>query len=59
MSPQLLAMLRAIGRDTQRLASSPDPMGARYPRDYHRPYALLRLWRGPGARYYPFPPTNA
>lgn len=54
MSPQLLAMLQRIERDTRRVAGfGPDEMGARYPRDYFRPAELLRLWRGPGARFYP------
>jgi hypothetical protein len=55
MSPQLLAMLQAIGRDTRHVAGfGPDEMGARFPRDYHRPAELVRLWRGVGgSRFYP------
>jgi hypothetical protein len=54
MSPQLLAMLQAIGRNTRDIAGRPCPeTGARFPRDYHRPAELVRLWRGVGgSRFY-------
>lgn len=52
MSPRLLAILRAIDAETRRLAATPDPMGARYPRDYYRPAELVRRWRGPGRFYW-------
>jgi hypothetical protein len=55
MSPQLIAMLQGIARDTRRVAGyGPDSMGARYPRDYYRPAELVRQWRGvAGSRFYP------
>lgn len=52
-------MLRRIERDTRTLCGSkPDDYGAQWPRDYHRPYALLQLWRRPGARYFPTMPMQ-
>jgi hypothetical protein len=55
MSPQLIAMLERIARDTRRVAGRPCPVtGARYPRDYYRPAELVRLWGGiAGSRFYP------
>jgi hypothetical protein len=55
MSPQLLAMLQAIGRNTRDIAGRPCPeTGARFPRDYHRPAELVRLWHGVGgSRFFP------
>jgi hypothetical protein len=54
VSPGILAILRRIESDTRRLANGPDPTGARYPRDYYRPYELLRRWGGvAGSRFYP------
>lgn len=56
MSPTLLAILRHIDAETRRLAAmhGDDGTGARYPRDYYRPYELLRRWGGvAGSRFYP------
>jgi hypothetical protein len=33
--------------------------GSRYPRDYYRPAELVRIWHGPGARYFPLSPADA
>lgn len=60
MSPRSIAVLRAIERDTRRLAASTREFDrragiidrARYPRDYHRPLGLLRMWGGPGRFFW-------
>jgi hypothetical protein len=41
MSSNLLQTLSRIARQTRRLAQGDDGTGAIYPRDYHRPAALL------------------
>lgn len=56
VSPGVLAILRRIERETRCLAAmhADDGTGARYPRDYYRPYELLRRWGGvAGSRFYP------
>jgi hypothetical protein len=55
MSPQLIAMLERIGRDTREIAGRPCPeTGARFPRDYYRPAELVRVWGGvAGSRFFP------
>jgi hypothetical protein len=58
MSPQVLAMLQRIDRDTRRLAGGRDECGAVWPRDYFRPLELVRIWHGPGARYFPHTSTR-
>ena len=60
MSPRLERILRAIDRETRALAAQPHydadgwvlPDTAVYPRDYYRPYDLLRRWRGPGRFFH-------
>lgn len=53
MSPRLLAILRAIDRDTREAARGPlDKTGAIYPRDYYRPAEQLWRWCGPGRFYW-------
>jgi hypothetical protein len=55
MSPQLIAMLERIGRETRKIAGRPcSETGARFPRDYYRPAELVRVWGGvAGSRFFP------
>lgn len=63
MSPQLLAMLQRIDRETRALVASVRRShgddGSRYPRDYYAPADLLRTTRGPGARWFPLSSEDA
>jgi anti-sigma factor ChrR (cupin superfamily) len=63
MSPQLLALLQRIDRDTARnvarVRQAFGDDGSRFPRDYHRPAELVRIWHGPGARYFPLSAEDA
>jgi hypothetical protein len=49
----MLALLRRIERDTVRLAAIASTPGARYPRDYYRPLALLQMWNRCGWDLFP------
>jgi hypothetical protein len=42
MSTTMLALLQRIDRECRRSLSAPDSMGARYPRDYYRPYDQVK-----------------
>jgi hypothetical protein len=49
----MLAICRRVELDTRRLVGAGDrEFGATFPRDYHRSYELLRIWRGAGRFWY-------